>query len=130
MKVLQRALAAGAVVLLAACTAPEFGPEGPGETFDTAIGTVLSDAGVMTLYTYAPDEPGQSNCTGICAIFWPPAEAAPGAQPHDGFSLVPRENGSLQWAYEGQPLYGFLEDIYPGDVNGDGEDDVWFAARP
>ena len=34
MKVLQRALAAGAVVLLAACTAPEFGPEGPGETFD------------------------------------------------------------------------------------------------
>jgi len=130
MKVLQRAMAIGAVVFLAACIAPEFGPEGPGETGESAIGTVLTDADGMTLYTYAPDEPGMSNCTGLCAVFWPPAEAAEGAVPHDGFTLVPRENGTMQWAYEGQPLYGFLKDIYAGDVNGDGEDDVWFAARP
>lgn len=130
MNVLQRALAICAVVLLAACTAPKFGPEGPGETGETAIGMVLIDADGMTLYTHEPDVPGMSNCTGFCAVFWPPAEAAEGAVPHDGFTLVPRENGTMQWAYGDRPLYGFLEDIYAGDVNGHGKDDVWFVARP
>lgn len=129
MKFLRGVLAAGALVVLTACMAPVVGPEGPVEG-ESAIGTVLTDADGMTLYTYAPDEPGQSNCTGFCAVFWPPAEAADGTVPGDGFSLVGRENGSQQWAYEGQPLYGFLEDIYPGDVKGEGEDEVWFVARP
>ncbi len=129
MKFWQGVVAVGAVVVLAACLGPEIGPEGPVEG-ESVIGTVLTDADGKTLYTDAPDEPGKSNCTGFCAVFWPPAEAAEGSVPHEGFSLVPRENGSMQWAYEDQPLYGFREDIYPGNANGEGDDGVWFAARP
>ena len=84
MKFLHGALAVGAMILLAACTAPVIGPEGPVEG-ESAVGTVLTDADGMTLYTYAPDEPGKSNCTGFCAVFWPPAEAAEGTVPGDGF---------------------------------------------
>ena len=83
----------------------------------------------MTLYVYDKDSPGKSNCSGMCAFAWPPAEAAKEARAHDGFTLVERADGSRQWAYHGHSLYGYVEDSQPGDVSGDGAEGVWHAAR-
>ena len=69
----------GALVIsvLAACAAAvSMAPGGPGTTRQTGLGEVFTDAEGMTLYTYDADKPGESNCTGICAVIWPPVIAA------------------------------------------------------
>lgn len=128
MKPLTTICALALITALGACAAPSFGKNGPGETRMTKAGAMLVDAGGMTLYTYDRDKPGMSDCSGLCAVAWPPALADKGAEPHGGFTLVKRKDGSMQWAYKGHPLYGYISDSKPGDVKGDGEDGVWHAA--
>lgn len=119
------------IVLLAACAAaPSMGPGGPGTTRQTGIGEVFTDANGMTLYTYDEDTPGKSNCTGLCAAFWPPVIADGAAKPTAGFAAISRADGSKQWAYKGNPLYGYALDAKAGDTAGDGADGVWHAAKP
>lgn len=124
------ALALGAVLAVAACASPSFDAQGPGATRQTGAGPVLVDGQGMTLYVYDKDNEEKSACTGLCTVAWPPAEAAPGAKPHDQFTLIEREDGTRQWAYNGRPLYGYIGDSEPGDVTGDGVESVWHAARP
>jgi predicted lipoprotein with Yx(FWY)xxD motif len=123
-------MCASALALLAACASPTMAPSGPGATGQTAAGNVLVDAKGMTLYTYDPDQPGKSNCTGLCATFWPPVEAADGATPNGDFTIITRGSGAKQWAYKGKPLYTYYEDSKPGDISGDGDDGVWHVAKP
>ena len=84
----------------------------------------------LSLYTFAQDSFGFSNCNTGCSEDWPPFYADRGARGGDGFTLITRNNGSAQWAYNGQPLYFYIEDQSPGDVTGDGVGGVWFLARP
>ena len=91
---------------------------------------VLSDSNGMTLYVFDKDVGGVSDCYGMCAMFWPPAIAPAGAAARDGYSLVARRDGKMQWAYKGKPLYLYQNDSKPGDVTGDGVDQVWHVARP
>ena len=114
---------------LAGCTTPTLTSQGAGETRQTSAGTVLVDSRGMTVYTYDEDEPGKSNCTGMCAVFWPPVEAAEGASASGQFTLIRRENGADQWAYDEMPLYGYFGDAEPGDVSGDGVDGVWHVVH-
>jgi len=118
------------ICLLAGCTTPTIATEELGKTRDTSVGLILVDSKGMTIYTYDEDEPGKSNCTGMCAVFWPPVEAAQGASPSGKFTLVGRGDGSQQWAYDGMPLYGYVRDERPGDVAGDGADGVWHVVYP
>ena len=74
---------------------------------------MLVDAKGMTLYTYDKDAAGVSNCTGQCAQNWPPLKAEAGAKAEGEWSLVKRDDGSLQWAYDGKPLYTFINDSSP-----------------
>lgn len=119
-----------AVWLLAACATPSIEAGGPGATRTTAIGEVFVDSQGMTLYTFDEDTPGQSNCTFICAAVWPPVGAEQMDSPPSGFSIIIRDDGSPQWAYQGKPLYVYNIDGEPGDVEGDGVDGVWHAAKP
>jgi len=80
---------------------------------------ILTDARGMTLYTYLKDTPMQSNCNDGCAAQWPPV-AASGAPPGDAWTAVTRKDGSRQWAYRGRPLYGWIKDVRPGDLTGEG----------
>jgi predicted lipoprotein with Yx(FWY)xxD motif len=118
------------VFLVAGCATPTIATGDLGKTHETAVGRVLVDSKGMTLYTYDKDAPGKSNCTGMCAVFWPPAEAAPGATASGNFTLVDRGKGSRQWAYKRMLLYGYIRDENPGDVAGDGADGVWHVVRP
>ena len=55
-----------------------------------------------------------------------------GSEPIDPgrLSTLTREDGSTQVAYAGNPLYRYAPDQQPGDVNGHGFNDVWFALGP
>ncbi|MGP0147392.1 COG4315 family predicted lipoprotein [Pseudomonas oryzihabitans] len=102
----------------------------PTKVADTALGKVLVDGKGMTLYTFAKDSAGKSACNGPCAQNWPPLKADAGAKAADGYSLVTRDDGSQQWAYQGKPLYTWVKDSKPGDTTGDGVNQVWHVARP
>ncbi len=131
MKRLSR-LVAGLLMIgaLAACAAAtSMGPGGPGTTRQTGLGEVFTDANGMTLYTYDKDTTGKSNCTGLCAVFWPPVIAADTVKPTGGFATITRDDGTKQWAYHGKPLYGYVSDAKPGDTIGDGVNGVWHVAK-
>ena len=102
----------------------------PAKVADTSKGKALVDAKGMTLYTFDRDAAGKSNCNGQCAQNWPPLMAAAGAAASGDWSVVTREDGSKQWAYKGKPLYLWAKDTKPGEVTGDGVNNVWHVAHP
>lgn len=95
----------------------------------------LVDSQGFTLYTFAHDHEGESTCYDRCAEEWPPLTLESGAEPTAGENVpgelgtVEREDGSMQVTYMGFPLYYYHEDEAPGDANGQGVADVWFAAN-
>ncbi|MGI4813251.1 MAG: COG4315 family predicted lipoprotein [Janthinobacterium lividum] len=93
-------------------------------------GGALVDAHGRTLYTFDKDSAGKSACNGPCASMWPPALATANDAPSGDFSLVSRDDGSKQWAYQGKPVYTYKKDMKTGDANGDNFKDVWHAVKP
>lgn len=91
----------------------------------------------VSLYTFDQDvaNSSTSNCNGKCANVWPPLYAEEGAKQKQGspLSLVTRDDNTLQWAYNGRPLYFFKSDNnLAGLTNGDnapGAGGLWYAAR-
>jgi predicted lipoprotein with Yx(FWY)xxD motif len=119
-------------------TAASAPPDGSAVSIGTgtgAAGTYLTGTGGMTLYIFKNDSAGKSTCDGDCATKWPPLVVAAGT-PTAGsgvsgaLTTFARSDGSLQVAYDGQPLYYFANDAAPGDTNGQGAGDVWFTAEP
>jgi len=102
----------------------------PAKVADTSKGKALVDAKGMVLYTFDRDAAGKSNCNGQCAQNWPPLMAAASASASGDWSIVTRDDGSKQWAYKGKPLYLWVKDTKPGDVTGDGVNNVWHIATP
>ena len=98
------------------------------------IGLYFTDGTGMTLYQFANDETGVSNCTGECLVKWPPFYLAPGAKIEgaeaNDFGIITRDDGSEQTTYKGMPLYYFFGDNSPGDTKGHGVKDAWFVASP
>lgn len=92
---------------------------------------VLTDKAGMTLYTFDKDpaSAGKSVCNGGCARNWPPLMASSAATASGDWSIVTRDDGTKQWAYEGKPLYRWIKDQKPGDKTGDGFRGVWHVAR-
>ncbi len=100
------------------------------KTADTTLGKVLADNKGMTLYIFDKDVPGKSNCKGKCATAWPPVMASASAKATGKFSIITRDDGAKQWAYDKMPLYGWFKDKKPGDVTGDGVKGVWHVVHP
>ena len=103
--------------------------EGPVKEMDTSAGKIYTDASGMTLYTFDKDEAGKSNCYDKCAVNWPPFIAGADARAEGGWTVVDRTDGTKMWAYEGKPLYYYIEDKAPGDVTGEGKGNVWHVVK-
>ena len=85
----------------------------------------------MTLYTFDKDAAGsgKSVCTGGCATNWPPLAAPADAKPAGPWTVVTRDDGSKQWAYNGRPVYRWAKDQKAGDKSGDGVGGVWHIVK-
>lgn len=87
----------------------------------------------LSLYTFDVDGVGSSACYGLngdeCITAWPPLLADKEAKASYPLSVITLDNGLLQWAYQDKPLYFFVGDSAPGDVNGDGLGGVWHVAN-
>lgn len=88
------------------------------------LGMVLVDSNGMTLYDFDKDKGGKSACvSNACEEAWPPMITEGEPQVGNGASAsklgtIEREDGSMQVTYDGHPLYTFVEDTKPGEVNG------------
>lgn len=128
MKTTQIALPLLASLVLAACAGYASQTAAPARPADG----VLVGSNGMTLYTFDKDTAGsgKSVCNGPCATNWPPLHAMDGDMGGAGYSVIVRDDGRKQWAYQGKPLYFWAKDQKPGDRTGDGFNNVWHAAKP
>ena len=103
----------------------------------TSLGKVIVDRKKRTLYMLSADGKNKSHCSGACATNWPPAKAPKNPKLGAGLKksklrVIKRGDGSKQLAYGGHPLYEFIGDSKPGDVNGEGLVEfggVWHAVN-
>ena len=101
-----------------------------------SIGSILTNPAGFTLYIFKDDVPnsGQSSVPAAIAPNWPPltvtgTPVAPAGLPGQLGSFT-RPDGSSQVMYNGMPLYTFVGDTQPGQANGQGLLNLWFAATP
>lgn len=97
----------------------------PAMMMQTTAGSVMTTPTGMTLYTFDKDAAGKSNCTGECAQYWPPLIANPGSIPAGYMTVIARDDGQMQWAAHGSPLYTYVQDKVPGDVKGNNLHNTW-----
>ena len=102
----------------------------PAMTGKTDKGEVLTDHKGMTLYTFTKDTAGKSMCNDKCATNWPPLMATAGDKSMGDWTVIKRDDGKMQWAYQGMPLYTFVMDKKAGDMTGEGKmDGAWKVAK-
>jgi predicted lipoprotein with Yx(FWY)xxD motif len=102
--------------------------------------TIVVTGSGMTLYVNTTEQKGRIHCTGSCRMAWPPLLVPAGSKPTAGAGVsqsklgtLKRPDGGIQVTYKGVPLYRFVSDRKPGDVNGQGVKDLggtWSAAAP
>jgi|SRR6185369_3131263 len=95
------------------------------------LGAYATDPKGMALYTFDKDSAGKSNCTGDCAVKWPPyvvTGEVPATLP-EHVGTISRADGSMQYTWNGMPLYYYVMDKTAADVTGDGVGGVWHLAK-
>ena len=90
---------------------------------------MMTDHKGMTLYTFDKDSGGKSMCNDDCAKNWPPLMATPSDKAEGKWTPIKRDDGEMQWAYDGKPVYTFVKDKAPGDMTGDKMKDVWHVVH-
>ncbi len=97
-------------------------------------GRYLVDAKGMSLYYFKKDSPGKSACAGECLAKWPVFYAekitVPKRVKGKDFGEITRDDGKKQTTYKGMPLYYFFKDAKPGDMLGEGVNNVWYVVYP
>jgi predicted lipoprotein with Yx(FWY)xxD motif len=101
----------------------------PNQSAPRPIGRVVTTVAGATLYTFDGDQNGESSCYDDCAKHWPPLIALSTATAHWRMSLTRRADGQQQWLYDGKPLYTYVNDTMPGDMNGDNVGNAWHVVR-
>src|SRR4051794_31256774 len=130
----QAAVRMAVMVLATACgsNSSSGGSSSPGAaqggglaTTSTSVGTILTDGDGQSLYSFAADTKGVSNCSGSCASYWPPVPVT-GAVPKDPQGVtaqlgeLTRDDGTKQLTVDGLPMYTYVGDSAKGDTNGQG----------
>jgi predicted lipoprotein with Yx(FWY)xxD motif len=98
----------------------------------SGIGMILTDQNGRTLYGFTIDKGGKSSCTDACIATWPALLSRRAATVGEGvdkamLSTVTHAEGASQITYNNWPLYYYVGDVGPGDIDGQGIDNVWFA---
>jgi predicted lipoprotein with Yx(FWY)xxD motif len=131
----------------AAGVAPTHGVAGTSTTVSTTttisvastrLGKILVDGSGRTVYLFQADNGKDSTCHNACAQAWPPVVASGAPQATGGASTAllgttRRKDGSTQVTYAGHPLYYFIADTKPGDINGQGSSAFgakWYVLAP
>ena len=101
---------------------------------DSDLGQIVVDADGLTLYGFVPDEAtGEPTCYDDCATAWPPLIGSEDIVIGEGldeteFTTAARTDGEGDQVVFGiYPLYYYVDDAAPGDVNGQGLGDNWFV---
>ena len=102
---------------------------------DSALGQILVDGEGRTLYMFKPDSAGEPTCYDDCEANWPPLTVTGDITVGEGldaatFTTADRTDGSTQVKAGAWPLYYFKNDAAAGDVNGQGQGDVWYVVSP
>jgi len=104
-------------------SSPAAGTGGGLATTSTSLGTILTDSAGKTIYSFAADTKGVSNCSGSCASYWPPVPVT-GSVPKDPQGVtaklgeLTRDDGTKQLTVNGMPMYTYVGDSAKGDTNG------------
>ena len=105
-------------------------------TAETDLGEIVVDGEGMTVYYFTKDEKdsGVSNCTGDCLVAWPPVLTEGDAPEIEGITAevgtIDTPDGKKQVTIDGMPIYYWQNDKAPGDVDGQGVNDVWYVVAP
>ena len=102
---------------------------------ESNFGPILVDSEGKTLYMFKPDSAGEPTCYEDCEAAWPPLVVTGDVTVGEGldaatFTTVARTDGSMQVKAGAWPLYYFANDAAAGDVNGQGQGDVWYVVSP
>jgi predicted lipoprotein with Yx(FWY)xxD motif len=106
------------------------------KTASSSAGNIVVDAKGMSVYFFTKDvkDSGTSACTGTCLTAWPPVTSTSAAPTAEGITgkvgTITTPDGAKQLTLNGLPLYYFAKDKKPGDVLGQGVNDVWYLANP
>jgi predicted lipoprotein with Yx(FWY)xxD motif len=99
-------------------------------------GDILVGPGEMTLYNFDQDTQGagESTCYDTCEGQWPPLtiedEPVAGEGVTADLTTFERDDGEMQVAAGGWPLYYYTPDEDPGDTLGQGANGVWWVLGP
>jgi predicted lipoprotein with Yx(FWY)xxD motif len=131
---MKTAPAAALLGLVAWCAGfAQAAPFNPGLAYPSEV--ALSDEGArgyvfrrfpgsQRLYFYDRDPHGHSACNSGCDSAWQPVYAPQGSKEMGDWTIIRRDNGLEQWAYQGHPVYTLYHDD-PRQPQGDGQDGVW-----
>ncbi len=107
-------------------------------TASSPYGSILVDSRGKTIYGFAIDKPGKSNCNGVCLQYWP-IVTAPSPLPSSipGVSAkigeITRTGGAHQLTLDGLPVYTYAGDPGPGTTSGQGKNlsgGLWWVLAP
>lgn len=103
----------------------------------TSLGKVLVDSQGMTVYLLTADQPNKSTCSTQCLAYWSPVAAPKAGTKTSGVTApvgrTESSAGAPMATVGGWPLYTFVKDQAPGDVQGEGVASfggVWYAVSP
>lgn len=103
------------------------------------LGQILVDASGRSLYYFKEDKPGRALCTSDylnCTTSWPPLMTHGHPRGQEGVktqllgSIHRTKPAGSQVTYDRHPLYLYIDDKQPGDVNGQGTYSYWYVLSP
>ena len=105
-------------------------------TASSSEGEIVVDSKGMSLYFFTKDvkDSGTSACTEGCLKAWPPLFTTSDTPTAEGVTgelgTIDTPDGKKQVTLNGMPLYYFEKDTKPGDILGQGVNDVWYLSDP
>jgi predicted lipoprotein with Yx(FWY)xxD motif len=106
------------------------------KTASSSAGNIVVDAKGMSVYFFTKDTNGSgtSACTGACLTMWPPLTTTSATPTVEGVTgtvgTITTSDGAKQVTLNGLPLYYYEQDKKPGDILGQGVNDLWYLANP